>query len=466
MQSKFARRSLFRTILFVVVALVWFLPVQDILEQNSYEVDSRVLAAESVTLNGGRIENARTLIPFRSIFEEMGAEVAWNDRTRTVTAKRGNSEIVLTIDSRSAVINGSAVTLDVAPQIFGNSTYVPLRFVSESFGAEAKWDTSTRVATVIDEGKRINVTIGTPSTPTSNQQASGNVNRPPASSTTIQVSGIALGDSASKVTQSLGQPVHVSTSEYGFQWHTYHQNYREFRMIGIQQGKVVALYTNSNHLSTPEGVHIGQTKTQVRQRLGTPATYILKGNSRYQQRQSDEFELYQVDNGYMTVFYDLHLSGGHQVTAVQVIDKSVEESLRAHYGTGNQTLRQGFTRQLFDLINSDRVKFGLAPLTLNNQVSSVALAHSTDMANRSYFSHTTPEGLSPFDRMRKAGLTYYTAGENIATGQSSSIFAHQGLMNSAGHRRNLLNSTFKEVGVGVAFSSTDRPYYTQKFYTK
>ena len=78
----------------------------------------------------------------------------------------------------------------------------------------------------------------------------------------------------------------------------------------------------------------------------------------------------------------------------------------------------------------------------------VALAHSADMFQRGYFAHYTPEGKDPFDRMRDAHIRFYLAGENLALAQTLSI-AHQGLMNSPGHRENILRPGFGRLGIGI-----------------
>lgn len=88
------------------------------------------------------------------------------------------------------------------------------------------------------------------------------------------------------------------------------------------------------------------------------------------------------------------------------------------------------------------------------------------MAKNRYFSHDNLDGLSPFDRLKQDRITYQAAGENIASGQASSIFAHEGLMNSLGHRENILSTNFNALGVGVAFDSDSRPYYTENFLGK
>ncbi|MBH4731343.1 CAP domain-containing protein, partial [Staphylococcus aureus] len=80
-----------------------------------------------------------------------------------------------------------------------------------------------------------------------------------------------------------------------------------------------------------------------------------------------------------------------------------------------------------------------------------------------YFDHTNLKGQSPFDRLKKDGITFNSAGENLAYGQVSSIYAHQGLMNSIGHRKNILNDTFKILGVGVDFNDEKQPFWTENY---
>jgi uncharacterized protein YkwD len=75
-------------------------------------------------------------------------------------------------------------------------------------------------------------------------------------------------------------------------------------------------------------------------------------------------------------------------------------------------------------------------------------------------------GQSPFDRMGEDGITFFVAGENLAYGQYNSIFAHEGLMNSAGHRENIVKPDFGYLGIGVAFNGEFQPYYTENFFNR
>jgi len=110
--------------------------------------------------------------------------------------------------------------------------------------------------------------------------------------------------------------------------------------------------------------------------------------------------------------------------------------------------RPDLEKQMLDLVNQERVANGLNPLAPDPELTEVARRHSADMFARGYFAHDTPEGLSPFDRMQQANVRFTTAGENLALGPTIPV-AHNGLMNSPGHRANILRPQFGRVGIGV-----------------
>ena len=114
----------------------------------------------------------------------------------------------------------------------------------------------------------------------------------------------------------------------------------------------------------------------------------------------------------------------------------------------NSRPRPDLEKQMLDLVNQERVANGLNPLAPDPELTEVARRHSADMFARGYFAHDTPEGLSPFDRMQKANVRFTTAGENLALAPTIPV-AHNGLMNSPGHRANILRREFGRVGIGV-----------------
>lgn len=122
-----------------------------------------------------------------------------------------------------------------------------------------------------------------------------------------------------------------------------------------------------------------------------------------------------------------------------------------------------YEKKVVDLVNLERKKIGLKPLTLDTKLSKVARMKSQDMKNKGYFSHTSPTYGSPFDMMKKFGISYRTAGENIAKGQTSPEQVMRSWMNSSGHRKNILNSKFTHIGVGHVMSGN---IWTQMFIGK
>ncbi|TDF94868.1 hypothetical protein E1757_22250 [Paenibacillus piri] len=106
-----------------------------------------------------------------------------------------------------------------------------------------------------------------------------------------------------------------------------------------------------------------------------------------------------------------------------------------------------FGQQVLDLVNQERTKAGLQSVSMNSSLSNMAMAKAQDMYNNNYFDHQSPTYGSPFDMMKAYGITYNSAGENIAKGQTSPTEVMSQWMNSPGHRANILNSSFTQIGV-------------------
>lgn len=119
-----------------------------------------------------------------------------------------------------------------------------------------------------------------------------------------------------------------------------------------------------------------------------------------------------------------------------------------------------YEAEVVRLVNEQRAKNGLQPLTMNWELSRVARTKSEDMARNRYFSHTSPTYGSPFDMMRSFGISYRSAGENIAYGQRTPAAVVDAWMNSAGHRENILKSSYTQIGVGYYANGN---YWTQMF---
>jgi len=167
-----------------------------------------------------------------------------------------------------------------------------------------------------------------------------------------------------------------------------------------------------------------------------------------------------------------YIYNGTTYIALRAISLIFNETARWH-GSSNTVLLgdaskhvpppavSNFEAQVLELTNNERARHGLNALHWDEKTLGVARAHSTDMAKRRYFNHYTPEGISPFDRLTAAGVTYWTAGENIAMGQRSAAIVVNAWMNSPGHRANILTAGFTHIGIGF-----DNYYWTQVFIGK
>lgn len=121
---------------------------------------------------------------------------------------------------------------------------------------------------------------------------------------------------------------------------------------------------------------------------------------------------------------------------------------------------QAYEKEVIRLVNVERAKAGLKALTEDWELSRVARFKSQDMRDNNYFSHTSPVYGSPFDMIKNFGITYRSAGENIARGQKTPQAVVKAWMNSSGHRKNILNASYTKIGVGYV---ADGNYWTQMF---
>lgn len=118
--------------------------------------------------------------------------------------------------------------------------------------------------------------------------------------------------------------------------------------------------------------------------------------------------------------------------------------------------------QVLKLVNIERKKEGLEPLKIDKKLTSVAQVKSDEMEKKGYFNHKSPKYGTPFQMMDKFGIKYMVAAENIAYGQETPEKVVKGWMESPGHRKNILNSRFHEIGIGI---SKNEPYHWVQMFT-
>lgn len=144
------------------------------------------------------------------------------------------------------------------------------------------------------------------------------------------------------------------------------------------------------------------------------------------------------------------------------IEPESDETIFLHFTLKNAKVNEIFENHLYVLVNEERKKAGIPLLERDTALRNVAREHSDDMFKKGYFSHINLENESPFDRIRKHHINYLTAGENLALAQTVEI-AHTGLMNSPGHKKNLLNPKFRKIGIGILDGGINGVMVTQNF---
>ncbi len=262
--------------------------------------------------------------------------------------------------------------------------------------------------------------------------------------------GVSVGSTETELLSELGNPQRIESARYDFDWYIYNQNYAKYLQVGVSGGEVVALFVNSDSWTSEHGLQLGLSQSRV-------AEILAEIGAESSSSQNKDY-LYKGMN--LQFYYDQY--DGNTLSGLQLMKEDLKSGYRQASGT---TLREGFERQILDITNAYRVRHNVATLQEDEKIEVVARTHSQDMAERSFFDHTNPDGLSPFQRMAAAGITYRAAGENIAAGYYNAIAVHDGWVNSAGHRQNILSAAYERLGVGVHFGGSYGVYYTQNFYT-
>ena len=237
-------------------------------------------------------------------------------------------------------------------------------------------------------------------------------------------------------------------------WHSFNQ--------GVKLLPPRWLHANLNHVG---GAGLNALKT-----LGIIALALITLLALPLRAQQKE----QIENATLPNLL-LRYSGDLQKGFNSVIGRSLEDTLNFFTirNTSSESVALGFKTtsvqvnepaewRMLDLINQERTSRGLAPLSLNFTARPVARHHSRDMFARGYFAHVNPDGQDPFDRMQAGGVQYNFAGENLAYAPTVQA-AHRGLMNSPGHRANILRPEFRTVGIGVIDGGAYGQMFTQNF---
>ncbi len=269
------------------------------------------------------------------------------------------------------------------------------------------------------------------------------------------------GASEASVRADYGNPAGTEADGDGYIWNMYHDGYRRFVMIGIGGGMVQAVYSNSADFRL-FGIRTGMDRNDVRSRMsadfGEPVTRIRRGNAYYPVSHTDEKDVFAGGDAYYTFYYDL--TDGYRLTSVRITGRETEESAEA-FPEASDAIASAMEKITFHLVNAIRVDKGLPAFRWSAELCRIARAHSRDMFIHDYFSHTGPDGLNAAGRLDAAGVAYTDYAENIAYNHTDPVDCVENLMNSEGHRDNILFPSGR-AGIGI-FIGDGRILQTQLF---
>jgi uncharacterized protein YkwD len=284
-----------------------------------------------------------------------------------------------------------------------------------------------------------------------------------------------IGEPVTTLEEVFGEPSRIDKSAYDYDWWVY-PNSESYIQIGVENDQVVTVYFigEENELTFP--FYIGQLYEDINNEFTftEQISFNLQANSFQFNLTEEELltrPLLKVDDVFIQLYFDTFtksLSGIRYLdgkTLVKHRPYSVVyrgELIEAKKLTAEEwsEVEKGAALQILDITNEIRKRHQLNELEWDEETSIVAFHHSEDMKLNEYFSHTSPAYGELKDRLKKQGVFYQLAGENIAAKYVDAIAVVEGWLNSEGHRVNLLHEDFTHLGVGVY-----ELYYTQNFIT-
>ena len=299
----------------------------------------------------------------------------------------------------------------------------------------------------------------------------------------VEQSDLRIGISTGELERLIGQPSRVDPTPFEYEWWIYNQDYDNYFQVGVRDEQVVRIYSNSANWGYKEA-QIGQRVSEVKNALDLSgsiefeyqnATITLEPQGSASDWIYMSIDREEAVDTVVQVMVDLH--NDNRITAVLLSD------IEANLATGNyayhiswvgdrpefgplelstreqREVDQALEFQFLDLINSIRVRKGLHTLSWHQEVAEVALEHSKDMYYNNFFAHDSPYTGSVGDRVEDANISFQRVLENISYGRNDAIKTHESLMNSLGHRRNILSEDITDLGAGAYQNHK----YTQKF---
>ncbi|MFA1818685.1 CAP domain-containing protein [Virgibacillus oceani] len=285
------------------------------------------------------------------------------------------------------------------------------------------------------------------------------------------------------LTEAFGEPDRKDVSAYGYTWWVYTDQSASYVQFGILEDKVVTIYATGEDLDLSP-VYIGQEYESAAESYADNGDFQFSDEINY----SGSFSSYTFllneedlvtrplvkvsDDIFIQNYFDTFTS---ELSSIRVLTADILLKHRPYelQYRGNlpdrpnlsdetwKEVEKGMEQQIFDITNVIRNRQGSPELSWEESVHEVAFAHSKDMADNDYFSHSSLNGDGLKERLSEVEVFYRTAGENIAAQYPDAPSAMEGWLNSEGHREALFNEGYTHLGVGVY-----RFYYTQNFMEK
>lgn len=366
---------------------------------------------------------------------------------------------------------------------YRGTLYVPLNLIGRQLNKPVGWDGASHSAWVGQPPAPLKQSAAqapaqatapaqhdstkAPAAPVLTQEAQAN-----------SIFGLTLGMPSQEVSKLLGEPARKEPSVLGYQWWIYNGDPARYLQVGISEGKVVDLYSNAPQVKLGRaGIGTSLTSLANMHDLQNVVSFSYMGAQIQITNQKQQRPLV-IKDGLPFIYY-LDKQNGDKVTAIRMMDTQMllrggfYETKWSYQGQApnfdppalsvkdRELVNTAYERQVLDLVNVSRYRYKLPPLTWNEMAAQVARKHSLDMETHDFFDHVSAtSGSDPFDRLKEANIRYSMAGENIAAGYTDAIEAHESWMNSPGHRKNVLEKGFTQLGVGVVSD-----YYTETFLT-
>ena len=285
-----------------------------------------------------------------------------------------------------------------------------------------------------------------------------------------------IGKNVNELVKQWGQPSRIDQTIYGYEWYIYKKDNAHYFQAGVEDKKLVTIFAVGKDLNASP-FELGESVEEIfnTQFFDANISIKLEGNIyRFELNDTDlnTRPLLQLGDIFAQLYIDKFTG---TLSSVRFLDAATLVKQRPYELVYRgqlldpiqpdqdkwQSIEEGTEKEIFDLTNVLRSRYDLKALEWDEKLSEAAYAHSEDMAENNDFAHTSKKFGTLSDRLKKAEVTFQSAGENIAAKYTDGPAVVEGWLNSKGHRDSLLNKDFTHLGVGVY-----KKYYTQNYIKK